>query len=145
MEGLRWSAWLPGEMDGVPARPGVLVLADGAQRILYVAATENLRVTLGPEGERGGEALAKDHCLPRAVREAAAFLHWEEAPDPEARRASLVEAHAAAAGGAYPPFNRRHRRFPARHPASCGIVHGFSGGYLQGYSVEPSEGGFGVR
>lgn len=144
MEGLRWRPWPPAEADPLPDRPGVLVLADRAQRILYISAAESLRATLEPEGERARGALARDQRLPRGVRETAAFLHWEETPDPDAHRATLVEAYAAATGGSYPPFNRRHRRYPARHPAVCGIAHGSSVLHLEGESVDLSEGGMGV-
>ncbi len=144
MEGLRWHPWPPARADLIPDRPGVLVLADRAQRLLYVAASGNLRATLGPGGERARGALAHDQRLPRGVREAAAFLHWEEASDPEAQRATLVEAYAAANGGSYPPFNRRHTRYPARHPAVCGIARGSSVLHLEGESVDLSEGGMGV-
>ncbi|MGH7376592.1 MAG: PilZ domain-containing protein [Candidatus Methylomirabilales bacterium] len=144
MEGLRWRPWPPADADPLPDRPGVLVLADSAHRVLYIAATENLRATLEPEGERPRGAPAHDQRLPRGVREAAAFLHWEEAPDPEAHRATLVEAYAAANGGSYPPFNRRHPRYPARHPTVCGIARGSSVLHLEGESVDLSEGGMGV-
>ncbi len=75
LEGLRWRPWPPADADPLPDRPGVLVLADSAHRVLYIAATENLRATLEPEGERPRGAPAHDQRLPRGVREAAAFLH----------------------------------------------------------------------
>lgn len=144
MESLRWGPWPPAQGERLPDRPGVLVLADRAQRILYISATENLRATLEPDGKGVKGSLVRDQRLPRGVREAAAFLHWEETADPDARRATLVEAHAAATGGSYPPFNRRHRRYPARHSASCGIPTGTSVRHIEGESVDLSEGGLGV-
>ena len=144
MESLRWRPWPPAREDLIPDRPGVLVLADRDRRVLYIAGSENLRASLGPGGERARGAPAHDQRLPRGVREAAAFLHWEEAPDPEAHRATLVEAYAAANGGSYPPFNRRHPRYPARHPTVCGIARGSSVLHLEGESVDLSEGGMGV-
>lgn len=144
MDGLRWRPWPLAETDGVPDHPGVLVLADRAHHVLYIAGTRDLRATLGPDGSRGKTALAHDQHLPRGVREAAGFVHWEEVRDPEARRSSLVEAYAAGSGGSYPPFNRRHRRYPARYPTVCGLSKGSSVVQLQGESVDLSEGGLGV-
>ena len=144
MEGPRWRSWPLEEANGVPDCPGVLVLADRAQRTLYIAATRDLWATLGSDDERARGALAHDERLPKGAREAAAFVHWEEAPDPEPRRAALLEAYTDAAGGSYPPFNRRHRRYPARHPASCGIADDSSVLHLEGESVDLSEGGVGV-
>ncbi len=144
MESLRWRPWPPARADLIPDRPGVLVLADRDRRVLYIAATENLQATLEPKGERARGAPAHDQGLPRGVRQAAAFLHWQETPDPEAHRATLVEAYAAANGGSYPPFNRRHPRYPACHPAVCGIAHGSSVRHVEGESVDLSEGGMGV-
>jgi len=120
------------------------VLGDRSRRILYIAATENLRATLEPEGERAQGTLTNGQWLPRGAREAAAALHWEEAPDPEARRVRLVETYAAANGDTYPPFNRRHPRYPARHPASCGVPKGSSVLHFPGESTDFSQGGLGV-
>lgn len=144
MEGPRWRPWPLNEANGVPDRPGILVLADRAHRVLYIAGTRDLRATLGPDGTRGKTALAHDQRLPRGVRDAAALVHWEETPDPDARRGSLVEAYAAANGGSYPPFNRRHRRYAARYPTVCGVSKGSSVVQLQGESLDVSEGGLGV-
>jgi hypothetical protein len=120
------------------------VLGDRSRRILYIAATPNLRATLEAEGEGAKGALADGQWLPRGAREAAAVFHWEEASDPEARRAGLVQAYAAANGDAHPPFNRRHPRYPARHPASCGVPKGSSVLHIQGESTDFSQGGLGV-
>ena len=144
VERLQWRPWPPENGDRLPDRPGVLVLGDRSRRVLYIAATANLRATLQPEGERAEGALANGQWLPRGAREAAAVLHWEEAPDSEARRVRLVEEYAAANGDAYPPFNRRHPRFPARHPASCGVPKGSSVLHLPGESTDFSQGGLGV-
>ncbi|MGH7394849.1 MAG: PilZ domain-containing protein, partial [Candidatus Methylomirabilales bacterium] len=144
MDGPRWRSWPLEEANGVPDYPGVLVLADRAQRILYIAAAQDLRATLGPDGERARGALAHDQRLPRGAREAAAFVHWEEAPDPVPRRAALLEAYTDATEGSYPPFNRRHRRYPTCHPTSCDIAHGSSVLHLEGETVDFSEGGVGV-
>lgn len=144
MERPQWRPWPPEKGDRLPDGPGVVVLGDRGRRILYIGATANLRVTLDPEGERAKGTLANDRSLPRGVREAAAVVHWEEAPDPEALRARLVEAYAAANGDAHPPFNRRHPRYPARHPASCGIPKGSSVLHIPGESTDFSQGGLGI-
>jgi hypothetical protein len=108
---LRLEPWLPfppQDWTQVPAGPGVYALATREGGILAITTSRTLRRTL--------RELAADASLP--VRSLASRLWVESTAEPAQRRAGLVAAFFAKTG-IFPPYSRRHPRYPARLPAWC--------------------------
>ena len=103
-----WLPFPPQDWTQVPAGPGVYALATREGGILAITATRTLRRTL--------HDLAADPSLP--LRDLATRLWVEATGEPAQRRSGLVAAFFAQTG-VFPPYSRRHPRYPARLPAWC--------------------------
>lgn len=103
-----WLPFPPQDWRQVPAGPGVYALATRDGGILAITATRALRKTL--------QDLAGDASLP--LRDLATRLWVEATGEPAQRRGGLVATFFAQTG-VFPPYSRRHPRYPARLPAWC--------------------------